>query len=135
MMDDGQHVDGTWTGHLKAVRVSEAHGRSFDATAFEIDTGPKEIPPSPALHPRPPSGELVHMPLLSRSWDKPHLILDPKGLPIGSRVRVRGRLQKRFLDADGPGVSDYPINRGEVYGEVEAEPVILLRGDVELLKE
>ena len=132
LMDDGRYVSGTWTGRLVSVTVRDARNRTFDAAALEVDGGPR-LPPELGTVPEHQGGGNV--PLLSRSWERPLLILPPEGLPVGKRVRVRGRMETAFLRAPGRGATVYPINRGERYGEVEAEHVILLRGEPQVLKQ
>ena len=79
------HVNGTWTGKLAMVRVYDRNKNAHDAMALTEWTGPKLD-----LSRLPHSMTLADLPLLVQ--DQECRLIAPSGIPLGSKVVVRGRL-------------------------------------------
>lgn len=140
LMGEPPQVSGTWTGRLVSV-AARSGDKTWDAAAIEIERGP-EPPPIPiAEHLKPVPREVMMVALLLKTHLQPLRILDPRSLkaPIGSRVRVRGKML-------WAGVTAPPSDQRQKVGyatDIEAEPIdqsgadlaILLDGEPQVLAE
>lgn len=131
LVDDGRHVSGTWTGTLRAVPVSDGLGANYDAAALEIESGPGWPARLSAVPAEMGGGR---MPLLVKTWDRPLIVrlADELDVPVGSRVRVRGR-----MDIDLPrvrqGTAVAGIARHRRDREVAFEHILIVRGPLRVL--
>jgi hypothetical protein len=93
-------VRGTWKGHIRATTVVNAEGKNFDAAEFGIDEGPGFSRELTLFGGDPQSfvgGGWV--PLLVRYDDGNNVIIDPRELPVGKLVEIRGIM---YVDAPSP---------------------------------
>ena len=107
------HVEGTWTGTIRTVRVIDRHGHTYDAAALEIVSGP-----SIKEGPIPEAEGAGKLPLLTREKGLYHVI-DPATMPLGQLVRVHGTMQLNAAYAD-PAIAggDCAVSRQSgQYGE------------------
>lgn len=128
MGEEREHLKGSWVGALKSVTVSDREGRTYEATALVLESGPDLATAGPVAE------DPV---LLVRTREEPHRILNPRGLPLGSRVLVNGAMIADVVSAPASNVPrnsavEHPISIGVPFTDKGAR-VIILHGDPKVL--
>ena len=123
---------GTWTGRLLSVTVYDNDGREYQAAALDIESGPRTL--------RGDTGTIRvedgnDLPLLCLGVG----VVEPGklGVPVGSKVRVSGRMLMTFALAPAGSRDDNVAKRISLQSpwQVGSELVIQLRGKLRVLKE
>lgn len=124
-----RHVNGEWEGRFVSQRVRDIEGRTYEAAALNIDTGPR----MPYRFDMRNSDEVEtsRIALLNRTRTNPVVLWDASEvkLPLGSRVRIRGTMLLAFMKARQPDGFIKSVTVRPDAWESDAELVILVAGN------
>lgn len=133
-MTSSPYVNGTWEGRFVSVPVTDYHGRTYDAAALDIETGPRVLRSAGGFRTVIKEGDD-----LALLCPVGVAIVNPNelGVPAGSRVKVKGRMfmagAKKFFQTErsGGGIAE-PVS---LPGRKGGELIIRLHGKPKLLRD